>query len=85
METLCLAIVVAAFASTPSDIPKRLETWSPIVTVLRASTASLAFEPRADPTSLNGDVEMNHIHEGDRSNEEASYREEPRWDIAPRT
>jgi len=44
IEIMCLAILVAASASAPDEIPKRLESWAPILTVLCASAPSLAFD-----------------------------------------
>lgn len=43
-EIICLAILLAASASTSDDILKRLETWSPLITVLCAGAPSLAFD-----------------------------------------
>ncbi|KAH7008759.1 hypothetical protein EDB80DRAFT_449830 [Ilyonectria destructans] len=58
METVCLAIVVAA--SGPTEILKRLQTWGPGITVLCVNTPTLAVDSRTpgpDSTLVNGDIE----------------------------
>ncbi|KAH7008771.1 hypothetical protein EDB80DRAFT_450236 [Ilyonectria destructans] len=61
MEIVCLVIVVAATAaSDPTEIPKRLQTWGPGITVLCVNTPTLAVDSRTpgpDSTLVNGDIE----------------------------